>query len=1317
MSPKTVKTAWIVSALVVVAVAVLVPTVGRVQPVSGKAHFVRGTVEVSLISPQIGAASQKLKDIALPNANVFLVRLNATNVPLASATTDLSGRFIIKTHQSGIFTLCVEAEGFKRFCATKEFRFAQPTFSYGILHLPMPSGSDTEAVAYGKLTLQDGKLARGFEPFMDVNAYPRVDLSTPSGAKHRAYVNNFGEYIVPQIPVKEDFTLRASIDKLASERQIKALTKLTGGRAYPFDFVLPNVTPRIRVVSAMSSGRPVQIATPGSNITLHAVADHPKGHKLEYRWLLPDGQVLGPTNDSELQWRVPSQRASLGVSVLVSDQNGGYARSGIALTASTTGAPFSGVVVDTFGQPVAGALVDVNGRLINASTQGRFSFNVPIADRYVMTIRSAGVENANQRGFGTASFIYKAPIRGGRWVMRRAQVMTVDPTQPIVLQHRRDERDCVGLSSSKVDWKPYLHADIFQWQDGRGNIVALPDLGARDPKVVQHAMRLVSRISSALVGPLAEATKVRGQFNEGRLPCTPGIKVEIPANALIDPSTNRAPSGPVQVALSTVDLTAPNQMPGDYSADDGSGKTFGMESFGAGSIEIGAGASRYQLKSGENATVTIPVDVTQLAGGAHLEPKIPFLYYNEQKGIWQQDGEALLTGSGASSAYVKKVTHFSTMNADILKSGQSCVAVELDPAANFTLPLDVEVVLQPSVPNPNVTQVRHLLVDSTKSNVIYNLPNNSDIVLTPIIPGTQADGSSGNVPAGVFVVNTGGPQTAAVAPPPANPDGTYYAESGGQPTGPCASRVVLSKLGPVTIANGLEYLQGLFFQSTNIDEFNATIATEIDNGVKDYYNNVDPRKLRNSLNLFKQKNRFGQPLGPNEAEYDAQYANSGDLGFGRDMHCRRNASNNPPGSFDYACYVTNYGQPPANNPDQQDANDVLDPNKQPDATVAMEFSRVENPLGDPIEFPDDDRAVKFYVYDTKNPDSEPLRKADLDGHGARPVPQLCMVCHGGIAASVPADVNNPAGPKKGAFANRNDIISMGSNFIPFDMHLFNYPAAKSKASQQAAFKNLNVNIVRGVANATGTGEAIVEAIDTAFYPGNSPTQIEDQVIPGWDPGNVNSNRHRFYRDVFARACRTCHASHPFGAPSFSNANDFEAEISAVQNFVCSKRVMPHAQRTNNIFWTSLNPNMAAFLELYGQTLPGWSTLESAQCGQSFQGGGTAPSVFASQIYPIMFNNCTGCHSAVGLANYSVGNVADTYNSIITAMTKDGTTKYIIGHDPGNSRIYQRITTGGPGVRMPQNGANLVVTDTDNPPDGVFDASEFLGWINSGAPGP
>jgi hypothetical protein len=339
--------------------------------------------------------------------------------------------------------------------------------------------------------------------------------------------------------------------------------------------------------------------------------------------------------------------------------------------------------------------------------------------------------------------------------------------------------------------------------------------------------------------------------------------------------------------------------------------------------------------------------------------------------------------------YVKKVTHFSSMNADILKSGQSCLAVEVDPNATFSPPFDVEVTMTPSVVNPTVIQKRVLTVDTNKSNVIYNLPNNTNLVLVPVIPGVKPDGSAGNVPAGVFVVNSGGAMLSATNPPAPNANGTYYAENAsGQPTGPCAARVTLTNLATPTIDPQFEFLQGLYFESSNLTELDVSspaVSQAIEAGVVAYYNQADPRLARLSFNLFKSKNKFGQATGANEVEFDAQYANSGDLGFGRDMHCRRNVATD--GAFDLACYVTNFGQPPANLPDQTDADNTLN-GTTPDATVAMEYSRVENPQNVNPEFPDNERTVKFYVYNTNQPDADRLNKADLDGFGARPVPAI-----------------------------------------------------------------------------------------------------------------------------------------------------------------------------------------------------------------------------------------------------------------------------------------------------------------------------------------
>ena len=1121
--------------------------------------------------------------------------------------------------------------------------------------------------------------------------------------------------------MNENFSVQFAIDGEVLKRDVDVLSGLKADEGYELSATFANATPRIHALTAMQNGKPVQVADPGSQVTLHALADDPDGDQLEFRWVLPDAPgFVGPTTNPELVWKVPNQKKRHAITVVATDKRGGYTQRAIIVDASSQRATFSGTVLDPTGKAIDGAQVDVNGRLISTNSKGWFSFNVPIADKYVMNIRKPGLERPNMPGFGTASFIYQGSVVAGRWTLRRAQVTTVDPTQPIRLQQKKSQIDCPGPIMSKIDWTPYLHPGLFDWQDQHGNSQALVDLGISAPKSVQNVMRMLSWVNRGLVETLSQVTGVGRVINDRQLPCGPGIKVDIPANSLVETGTNRPPTGQVQIALSSVALTTGGQMPGDYTVVDQGGKVLGMESFGAGSVEIGNATRRYNLKPGATATVTIPVDVTQLSGGA--KPTIPLLYYDEQKGIWLPEGQATLTGAGAAAEYTAMVKHFSAINADVILSEAACVAVEVDSSLQSSLPFNVEVVMQPHI-GPDNFQVRLLNVDSAQQNVIYNLPLNSDIVLTPIVSGTKPDGSSGDVPLGVFVVNTGGPQTGPTVGgiPQVNNKGTYYDESNGVATGPCGSRVTLKKLDPPTLTKPDEFLQGLSFQASNITELaptNPNVVTSIENGAKDYYKQADPRDLRASFNLFKTKNRFGQPVDANkgEVETSAQYANSGDLGFGRDMHCRKNF-NPDDNKFDYACYVTNFGQPPKFSPDQQDANETSDITKA-DATVAMEFSRVENSTGIAPEFPDNDRAVKFYVYNTSKPDDTTrITKADLDGHGERPVPQLCMVCHGGNLASVAADPTNPLGPKAGAFTDRTDIISMRANFLPFDLHLFNYPTAKDKTSQQPSFKRLNELIVKGVSESTGTGNAIVEVID-AFYK-NSATQLEDAVIDGWALGGVNASR--LYRDVLARACRTCHIAEPFGAPTFKDQASFDARISSVQARVCSDKIMPHAQRTNDVFWQSLNPNMAAFLELYGQTKPGWVSAGTSQCGQFFQPGLTPTSQFQREILPILQSSrCVTCHGPSNTANANFNfalQPAQVYDDLRNKAAKDGS-RYISPGDPDpqHSKLYQRISTGvAGGTRMPQGQSPLDTSDFDG--DLTNDQQEILNWITGGAPGP
>lgn len=236
------------------------------------------------------------------------------------------------------------------------------------------------------------------------------------------------------------------------------------------------------------------------------------------------------------------------------------------------------------------------------------------------------------------------------------------------------------------------------------------------------------------------------------------------------------------------------------------------------------------------------------------------------------------------------------------------------------------------------------------------------------------------------------------------------------------------------------------------------------------------------------------------------------------------------------------------------------------------------------------------------------------------------------------------------------------------------------------------------------------------------------MIAGWDPANLNSNPHKFYQNVFAPACRTCHIAQPFGAPDFTTRAEFEelaannGFISSVQDKVCTRKVMPHAQRTNDVFWQSLNPNMPAFLELYastggagGRPLPGWAATGAAQCGLFFQDT-VATSVFQSQILRVLQTKCGSCHGTANtLANFGVNQApATVFGELRNATAKDGS-KYIDPKNSGTSKLFQRISTGVAPQRMPQNQPPLDTVDSDG--DGVNDQQGILNWITAGAPGP
>lgn len=410
--------------------------------------------------------------------------------------------------------------------------------------------------------------------------------------------------------------------------------------------------------------------------------------------------------------------------------------------ATTRGVLFSGTVVSNAGKSVVAAEVQVDGTMAKTDGRGFFKLATPPVkgNRYVLNIRKAG--------FGLVSRIYDRGIRDGQWTMTLGTTQLVDPRQPIQVRDTAAavRSNCQGRLSGRIDWSRYPEQRIPRIFDGAGHPVP-----GELPSELREALRLL----------------------EGGTECGPGISVSIPPNSLVTGS-GRTPSGMVEVTVSTVDLYAPDSMPGDLSVETG-GRAAYMQSYGAGTVSITAGGKPIELAKGARAEVTIPIDPAQIKNKAPIQPTIPFLRYDENNGFWNLVGTARINAKG--DAYVAEVDHLSAFNADLIKTDQACVRID-GSAIQGTYTLEVTIPMgggaAPSVRNFTVgPDPDH--PENPNIHAVYNLPPDTWIMIVPIRDALSDD----PVPLGTFVVNTGELQNPGT---PNKPDWDY---------GACQSRLTL----------------------------------------------------------------------------------------------------------------------------------------------------------------------------------------------------------------------------------------------------------------------------------------------------------------------------------------------------------------------------------------------------------------------------------------------------------------------------------------------------------------------------------------------
>ena len=251
-----------------------------------------------------GAVSQQregpqFQTVYVPRVEVVVEEISgATSAP---EVTDLSGRFTFRNVRPGKYSLCWKRDGFTPGCRSFDVAGANVHLSDVTI---FPERSDQAAVVHGHVRLADGSKPRLLEPLIGVNAYARVEL-LDAGRRPlaTAVVNNFGQYVLPQVPSRTEIILRASIEGVSSEQPVMPEAQFHLARTHRVDLTFPNSRPKLQPIAASDgSARRLKTARPGSSVQIVAQAVDPDGDTLTYAWQLASGAgTLNATTGNQVR--------------------------------------------------------------------------------------------------------------------------------------------------------------------------------------------------------------------------------------------------------------------------------------------------------------------------------------------------------------------------------------------------------------------------------------------------------------------------------------------------------------------------------------------------------------------------------------------------------------------------------------------------------------------------------------------------------------------------------------------------------------------------------------------------------------------------------------------------------------------------------------------------------------------------------------------------------------------------------------------------------------------------------------------------------
>jgi len=328
----------------------------------------------------------------------------------------------------------------------------------------------------------------------------------------------------------------------------------------------------------------------------------------------------------------------------------------------------AGKVVDKSGTAIKDALVEVGSNSVKTDKDGQFRICVDSATRYVL--------NVSNIEFGSASKIFYKPQSDIIITLVKATTKDVDASAVIFL---RDENRTASIPlsaqitsvSSPIDTIPFVH-------DDKG--------------------RLIDFVAPKEINDTYEAIE---QFQPPKL----GATISVPAGALYDPKNPEEKIGRgVKGSISTVDTYSPDGMPGDYTMRFPDGSRGFMRTYGAAEVSFSYNGKALQLRQGQTATLSIPVDTLSIIYGEELPHSIPLLIYEPQSGEWVRDTTTIGILNDAKTFYEAKIRHFTVFNMDMEFTNPACYKM-----CNAATPNNV----------PTTATVEISVISKTKSGLLF----------------------------------------------------------------------------------------------------------------------------------------------------------------------------------------------------------------------------------------------------------------------------------------------------------------------------------------------------------------------------------------------------------------------------------------------------------------------------------------------------------------------------------------------------------------------------------------------------------------------